>query len=448
MSLRSRLAIATGGIAFVAVGTLAAGAYIIASHELRSQVDASLSSRASTIVREINRDFEQPRFPGRMSSPLGSTLLQPEFDAITQVIGINGIVLASLGPSVLEVRADELALAQSATDGLSLLYNTTVEGSSYRVLTVSLPSGGALQLGRDITDIEDARAGMRTWLFVFGFGGIVMAAAAGWFIARRTSKPIEQLSASAVEIASTQDTSQLIDIKASGEVADLVSSFNTMLQALGNSLAQQKQLVQDASHELRTPLTSLRANSELLERPDLPQHTREEIIHDIRAEIDELTALSSELSALASDQRSSEDPAAVDIAEAVQEVVERAQRRSGRIVELHSASPAQVMVRPAQFDRAISNLIDNAIKFSPTGSKVDVFIKGTRIEVHDSGPGIAPEDRQFVFDRFYRAAATRAMPGSGLGLAIVKQFADDHEAVVTITDTPGGGATVVLTFID
>ena len=137
MSLRSRLAIATGGIAFVAVGTLAAGAYIIASHELRSQVDASLSSRASTIVREINRNFEQPRFPGRMSSPLGPTLLQPEFDAITQVIGINGIVLASLGPSVLEVRADELALAQSTTDGLSLLYNTTVEGSSYRVLTVS-----------------------------------------------------------------------------------------------------------------------------------------------------------------------------------------------------------------------------------------------------------------------------------------------------------------------
>ncbi|NDG67406.1 MAG: sensor histidine kinase [Actinobacteria bacterium] len=217
-----------------------------------------------------------------------------------------------------------------------------------------------------------------------------------------------------------------------------------MLQALGNSVAQQKQLVQDASHELRTPLTSLRANSELLERPDLPQHTREAIIHDIRAEIDELTALSSELSALASDQRSSEDPVAVDIAEAVQEVVERAQRRSGRVVELHSASPAQAVVRPAQFDRAISNLIDNAIKFSPAGSKVDVFIKGTRIEVHDSGPGIAPEDRQFVFDRFYRAAATRAMPGSGLGLAIVKQFADIHQATTFVGASGTGGAMVGL----
>jgi signal transduction histidine kinase len=161
-------------------------------------------------------------------------------------------------------------------------------------------------------------------------------------------------------------------------------------------------------------------------------------------QIDELTALSSELSALASDQRSSEDPAAVDIAEAVQEVVERAQRRSGRIVELHSASPAQVMVRPAQFDRAISNLIDNAIKFSPAGSKVDVFIKGTRIEVHDSGPGIAPEDRQFVFDRFYRAAATRAMPGSGLGLAIVKQFADIHRATTFVGASGTGGAMVGL----
>ena len=444
MSLRSRLAIATGGIAFVAVGTLAAGAYIIASHELRSQVDASLSARASTIVREISRSFDRPRFPGRQSSPLGPTLLQPEFDAITQVIGFNGIILASLGPSELVVHADELALAQSATDGLSLLYNTNVQGSSYRVLTVSLPSGGALQLGRDITDIEDARAGMRTWLIVFGFGGIVMAATAGWLIARRTTKPIEQLSATAVGIAASQDTSQLINIKASGEIADLVTSFNTMLQALGNSVAQQKQLVQDASHELRTPLTSLRANSELLERTDLPQHTREAIIHDIRAEIDELTALSSELSALASDQRSSEDPVEIDIAEVVQEVAERAQRRSGRIVELHSTAPAHVLVRPAQFDRALSNLIDNAIKFSPAGSKIDVFIKGTRIEVHDSGPGIAPEDRQFVFDRFYRAAATRAMPGSGLGLAIVKQFADIHQATTFVGASGTGGAMVGL----
>jgi two-component system sensor histidine kinase MprB len=217
-----------------------------------------------------------------------------------------------------------------------------------------------------------------------------------------------------------------------------------MLVALGRSLAQQKQLVQDASHELRTPLTSLRANAELLERPDLPADTRRDIVNDIRAEVDELTALSSELSALASDQSSSENASAVQLDDALNDLVERAQRRSGRDIRLHVDNAATVEIRPNQFDRAMSNLIDNALKFSPQSTPVEVFVRGTRVEVHDSGPGISPEDRPFVFDRFYRAPATRAMPGSGLGLAIVKQFADIHGAHTLVGASGTGGAMVGL----
>jgi two-component system sensor histidine kinase MprB len=90
----------------------------------------------------------------------------------------------------------------------------------------------------------------------------------------------------------------------------------------------------------------------------------------------------------------------------------------------------------------VSNLIDNALKFSPPPAPVDVFVRGSRIEVHDSGPGIAPEDRPYVFDRFYRAASTRALPGSGLGLAIVKQFADIHGARTLVGASGSGGAMV------
>ena len=444
MSLRSRLALATGGVALVAVSGLAIGAYVIASHELRSQVDSSLSSRASTIVSAIHRDLQEPNFPGRQRFPLGPTLLQPEFDAITQVIDADGNILASLGPSELAVQQVDLDLANARREGASTAYNSTVAGSAYRIYTVSLRDGGALQLGRDITDIEDARAGMRTWLFVFGFAGIVMAAGAGWLIARRTSRPIEQLAETAENIARTQNTSQQIDVKATGEVAQLVTSFNSMLTALGNSVAQQKQLVQDASHELRTPLTSLRANSEILERHELSDETRASIFRDIRSEIDELTALSSELSALASDQRTSESPSDVALDEAVREVVERARRRSNREIVLSVSSPAHVNVRASQLDRAVSNLVDNAVKFSPVNTKIDVFVNGARLEVHDSGPGIAVEDRPFVFDRFYRASATRAMPGSGLGLAIVKQFADIHNATTVVGASGTGGAMVGL----
>lgn len=444
MNLRKRLAIASGLVALVTVGVLAASAYLIASHELRSQVDASLKSRADTIVREIDRALERPDFLGRQRVPLGPTLLQPEFDAITQVVGENGSILASLGPSELAVNATDLELAAAKVGFVGKYANARVEGKSYRVFTLSLPAGGAIQLGKDITDIEDARNGLRTWLVIIGVVGVALSTLAGWLIARRTSRPIEQLAKSADDIARTSNTSDPIDISASGEVGNLVTSFNTMLAALGRSLAQQKQLVQDASHELRTPLTSLRANAELLERPNLPDDTRRDIVNDIRAEIDELTALSSELSALATDQSASESPSPVHLDEAVRDLVDRAQRRSGREIRLHVDGAAVVDARPGQFDRAVSNLIDNALKFSPATTPIDVFVKGSRVEVHDSGPGIAPEDRPYVFDRFYRAAATRAMPGSGLGLAIVKQFADIHGAQTLVGASGTGGAMVGL----
>jgi two-component system, OmpR family, sensor histidine kinase MprB len=444
MTLRKKLSLASGLTAFVTVGILAVSAYIIASHELRSQVDDSLRARADTIVREINRALERPDFMGRQRTPLGPTLLQPEFDAITQVVDTDGTILASIGPSELKVTDNDRALAASQTPSVSHFANSVVDGKAYRIFSLSLPAGGALQLGRDITDIEDARAGLRTWLVIIGVAGVLVSALVGWFIARRTSRPIEQLAASADDIARTANTTDPIAIDASGEVEKLVTSFNTMLAALGKSLAQQKQLVQDASHELRTPLTSLRANAELLERPDLPEQTRREIVHDMRAEVDELTALSSELSALASDQSGTESPAVVRLDDAVRELAERAQRRTGRTITLHVANPGTVNVRPNQFDRAISNLIDNAIKFSPAGSPIDVFVRDSRVEVHDSGPGIAPEDRPYVFDRFYRAAGTRSFPGSGLGLAIVKQFADIHRAQTLVGASGTGGAMVGL----
>ena len=444
MTLRKKLSLASGLTAFVTVGMLAISAYLIASHELRSQVDDSLRARADTIVREINRALQRPDFLGRQRTPLGPTLLQPEFDAITQVVDTDGSILASIGPSELAVTDVDRSLAASQTPNVSHFANAVVDGKSYRIFSLSLPAGGALQLGRDITDIEDARAGLRTWLVIIGVAGVLVSALVGWVIARRTSRPIEQLAASADDIARTTNTTDPITIDASGEVGKLVMSFNTMLSALGRSLAQQKQLVQDASHELRTPLTSLRANAELLERPDLPEHTRREIVHDMRAEVDELTALSSELSALASNQSETESPTVVRLDDAVRELSERAQRRTGRTITLHSMNPGVVNVRPNQFDRAVSNLIDNAIKFSPAGSTIDVFVRENRVEVHDSGPGIAPEDRPFVFDRFYRAAGTRSFPGSGLGLAIVKQFADIHGAQTLVGASGTGGAMVGL----
>jgi two-component system sensor histidine kinase MprB len=354
-------------------------------------------------------------------------------------------VIIALGEADLPITQRTLEIANNP-DGGSTRETITISGDKYRMLTVPLSGGGALQIAKDINDLQRAQNGMSGWLFALGPVGIVFAGLAGWWVARRTAKPIQQLADAAEEIARTRDLSTTLSIHGDREIEQLASSFNTMLSALQTSSDQQKQLVQDASHELRTPLTSLRANAELLQRNSLDDATKQAVLRDIAAEIDELTDLSSELTALASDQRLVEEPEEVNLREACDDIATRASRRTGRTVSVSSTNPASVKVRPSQFDRAVGNLVDNALKFCPTPNIVEINIVGSRVEVIDHGQGIADADKPLVFDRFYRATATRALPGSGLGLAIVKQFADDHDAVVTVTDTTGGGATVALTF--
>jgi two-component system sensor histidine kinase MprB len=220
------------------------------------------------------------------------------------------------------------------------------------------------------------------------------------------------------------------------------------MSTIRSSFERERRFVQDANHELRTPLTSLRANSELLQRVDLSPEDRKSILSDIRIEVDEITAISAELATLAVDQKPLETPVTVDLGDAVSVVVERVRKRSSRNVMLsvESVPPSLVGVRLAQFERAVSNLLDNAVKFSPPDTSVEVRVRDRSVWVVDHGPGVSDEDKSRVFTRFFRAEATRALPGSGLGLSIVKQFADDHAATIEVLDTPGGGATFVLRF--
>jgi two-component system sensor histidine kinase MprB len=455
MSMRTRLLLTTSIIVMVVVGALSIGIYSTFSNQLMQQVDKGLDSRVVTIAESLRERNQNPDGDGdeadhdqsgmRQRNPLTDALLPTRFDTVTQVIDPFGAVVIALGQVDLPISEETLKIANNPQGGVSRS-TISIDGDRYRVLTVPLVSGGALQIAKDINDLERAQNGMRGWLFALGPVGILLAGIAGWWVARRTARPIQQLADAAEEIALTRDLSTTLDIHGDREIEQLATSFNTMLSALQQSSDQQKQLVQDASHELRTPLTSLRANAELLQRDSLDDATKQAVLRDIAAEIDELTDLSSELTALASDQRLVEEPEEINLREACDDIATRASRRTGRTVSVTSTNPASVKVRPSQFDRAVGNLVDNALKFCPTPDNVEINIVGSCVEVIDHGQGISDADKPMVFDRFYRATATRALPGSGLGLAIVKQFADDHEAVVTITDTLGGGATVSLSF--
>ncbi len=445
MSLRTRLIITISAIVLIVVSSLSIGTYLIVSRQLQGEIDHTLDTRVQLISAQLRENQQLGPFGMRQRNPLGDALLPTRFDTVTQLINQQGDVILGIGDVDLPVGSGDIAIANLTQTGVHRS-SVTISDVPYRMLTVPVVGVGALLLAKDTSDIEAAKRGILRWIISLGLLGIVLAAGAGYILARRISRPIRQLAEAAENIAITRDLSPPLSVKGDSEVTTLATSFNSMLAALGTSMTQQRQLVQDASHELRTPLTSLRANTELLERTELDESTRLSILSDMRAEVDELASLSAELSALASDQRLIETPSVVNLVEVAEEVAARTRRRTGRIVDITIGEPAEVTVRVAQFDRALSNLVDNAMKFDETGQPVEISIREKRISVIDHGSGISDTDKPLVFDRFYRASATRSLPGSGLGLAIVAQFAADHDATTFVTDTPGGGATVGIQF--
>ena len=444
MTLRTRFAMVTGVIVLVVVALVGFGAYAAAANQLYSQVDDSLDTRVNQIADALQRN-NRPMVPGfRQRNPITDELLQTEFDAVTQIIDPTSGIVATAGKVDLPEHERDDAMASSG-DGFHR-ETVSLEGGNYRILTVAMPNGVLIKVGKNVNDIDDAIGGMRAWFIGIAVAGFGLAAIAGWMFASKVSKPIELLASSADDIARTQDLDHNVEVTGANEVTKLASSFNTMLAALRRSVTRQRQLVQDASHELRTPLTSLRANTELLQRPSLSDSERTAILADMRAEIDELTELSSELSALATDQKAAEQPTMVDLREIADEIATRARRRTTGDITVSSIGATHVTARMHQLERALSNLVDNAIKFSPDGSDVAIIISDGRIVVQDNGPGISAADKPHVFDRFYRATATRSLPGSGLGLAIVAQFAEDHGIATIVEDAPNGGAVVGLQF--
>jgi two-component system sensor histidine kinase MprB len=391
--------------------------------------------------------MDRPNFTWQDSfgpGPVNQAIMQTEVDAITQVVLPNGQILGRREYPQLPIERADKALSFGG-DRVNES-STIIEGHTFRTMTVLANDGSLIQVAKDTQILIDARNGMRKWFPLFAALAVMVSAVIGWLFAGRVSKPIEDLALAANDIAQTQDLERRIKVSGSDEVARLSTSFNTMLTALNKSMNRQRQLVQDASHELRTPLTSLRANSELLERASVSDADRAAILADMRAEIDELTALSTELSALAIDQKAAESPIDTDLAVIADEIATRAARRGGTAVSVHVTDDVIVQARPHQLERAISNLVDNAIKFSGGTSEVEIHVGAKRVEVRDHGPGISDEDKPHVFDRFYRATATRSMPGSGLGLSIVSQFAEDHNASAYVLDNVGGGVIVGIQF--
>jgi two-component system sensor histidine kinase MprB len=321
-------------------------------------------------------------------------------------------------------------------------------GVAMRLYTSPLASSsdGLVRTVRPLTEANATITRVRWLLLALTLGGALAAALLGRLAANAVLRPVRALAGAVREVSATRDLGRRIPVRGKDELASLAADFNTMLAALDESQQAQQQLIADASHELRTPLTAHRANIELLARPDLPLEQRQRVLAAAVRTIGELSTLVGDLIRAARDGRSvdARQPLALD--ELVAAAVERARHRAPELQFESRLEPYRLVGARSRLERAVDNVLDNAIKWSPSGGTVDVRLVEGRLTVRDHGPGIPEADLPHVFDRFYRAAAARSMPGSGLGLAIVKQTIDDHGGSVTAGNAEGGGTLLTLDF--
>ena len=445
MTLRNRVSVAAAVGVLIVVAAVSTVLYFSYAASLHSRVDATLvdaAQQAASIGQRIKQSASDSRSLPDFNRPVtvGSVEVQLFPDPVTAGQPTRSGPLDSRDVAVAE--HDEPAYFANARDG----------GQQFRVYTAPLPAGpgnGGLVRTSRAANADDGALRNAALLLA----GLTVAAAgitygAARLTAGRILRPIAELTAAAEHITQTRDlTARLRDTGTNDEVGRLRSSFDTMLAALHESLTAQHQLVADASHELRTPLTSLTTNLDLLQDgAGLADPQAPALVRAAREQTGELDQLVTDLLDLARYHESTPHRETVRLDLLTDEAVRRARQRvccAAIDTELH---PCLVHVDPAAVDHAISNLVDNAMKWTPPDATVRVVVDNGQVSVTDHGPGIAEEDLPRIFERFYRAPAARGMPGAGLGLAIVGGVAQANSGTVAVQTGPRG-STFTLAFL-
>ena len=436
MTLRSRLTLAAAAAVAVAAVLASLIAFLVVRHELLGQVDETLERRAAELASLVR---------GIDVGPVIEPPALADVGTLVQLIDAGGDVLLAQTQGVDLPVTDEAREVASGSESRSF-EDTEVEGTDLRVLTVGIGGDLAVQLARPLEEVERTLRRVGFVLLGVALGSIGLAALLGYVVSRTALRPVERLTQAVEHVTGTGDLTRRLDVGGGDdELGRLALRFNEMLATLESSLGSQRRLVADASHELRTPLTSLRTNIEVLARNEaIPAADRERLLGDVTGQLEELTGLVDDVVELA---RGAEAPLVMEDVR-LDLLVERAVERS----RLHAPAARfeveleETLVRgaPDRLDRAVTNLLDNAVKWSPPGEAIDVSVRDGAVTVRDHGPGIDPADLPHVFDRFYRSPSARGTPGSGLGLAIVRQTADSHGGTVSAESAEGGGARLRL----
>lgn len=380
------------------------------------------------------------RDQGEVAPAQASALVDEQLDFVVQVWTSDGRALyASRAHAVLPQRA-QLGLADVVVGGQ--VWRSYSVAMPSRVIQVSQPLAIRRELAADA-----AYSAVLPLLLTAPF-----IAAAAWWLTSLALRPLQRVAAGVRQ----RDEQSLEPLPTAGlpdEVAPLVTALNALLQRLGRSLDTQRAFVADAAHELRSPLTALKLQLQLLKRSG-SEADRATAIDALAAGIERAARLVEQLLALARTEPGAGATALqrLDLSELVREAVADtvplALARGIRF-ELFADAPIAIDGDRAALAVLVRNLADNAVRYSPPGARVELRVAQpdgvATLQVDDSGPGIPPAERERVFDRFYRRAATDE-PGSGLGLAIVRGVAQRHGATVVLGDSPLGGLRVSLRF--
>jgi len=416
-----------------------------------------------------NLDHEDDEFLADRAAAIGRVLAErpDDVDAVQQEVLVGGadrggrffvrVQPVGKGREAVETPGMDRVLPAEAFPAEGTVDYRAVDGRPFRIRASRDPgSGCAIQAAMDRTHDDHLLAGFRRQLAVVLSVSLLAAAIGGYAIARRGLRPIADVTA----IAQRTGPGRLGErIEATGlpaEVRDLAATFNLMLGRLEDAFGRLSRFSADIAHELRTPINNLRGAVEVaLGRPRTADEYRE-VLASCLEECGRLGRLIDGLLFLAR----AEDPKAVPKAgpvdvelelTAVRDLFDPAAAEAGVRLTVEAEPGLVVGADRELFQRAVSNLVTNGLAHTPAGGTVTLFAgadaASVRVGVRDTGPGIAPADLPYVFDRFYRADAARSDGGRiGLGLAIVRGIAELHGGAAAAISPPGHGTTVTVTF--
>lgn len=447
MSLRVRLTLLYLAFLAVALVTFGVAAYVVAAKRVYDNLDDGLSARIQTVDSSLE-GATGPLTEQDIDRSRRELDRQASADVVFQIRDIDGRVLYSSQPA-----SRDLPVPKKLSPGKETVSSRSVEGRRLRVLYQPIMRNdqtlGSLVAGQSLQETDEALDEIRKVFILGGLAVLLLTSVPTYALAGRALNPVRQVSQLARNIERTADfTRRLPAPRAGGEMRELAATFNAMIDRVEQALLAQRSFLADSSHELRRPLTVLRTDIDILNDPSLPAEEREACFEEMRAEAEAMSRLLSDLLLLSREEKQAIGEAPVDYSLLCEQAVARLRTQDAHHRTVAEVVPGvRVLGDRERLAQMLWNLLENAAQYTPDGGEIELHLRlvngFARVEVQDTGIGIAEEDLPHVFDRFYRGEGARAIreEGVGLGLSIVKYVAEAHTGTVTVSSQAGHGTT-------